>query len=42
MEGRNLSAAKEHQMTAIFWTISIMAGVLFCLGSALNHIGTMF
>jgi len=29
-------------MKAIFWTISIMTGVLFGLGGALNHIAAMF
>jgi hypothetical protein len=42
MKGRNSDAAKEDQMSATFWTISIMAGVVFVLGSAINHIGTLF
>jgi hypothetical protein len=32
----------EGDMKAIFWTISIMAGVLFGLGGAVNHIAAMF
>jgi hypothetical protein len=29
-------------MKAIFWTISILAGALFGLGGAVNHIAAMF
>jgi hypothetical protein len=35
-------AAGKGEMKAIFWTISIMAGVLYGLGGFLNHFAAMF
>jgi hypothetical protein len=29
-------------MKAIFWTVSIMAGALFGLSGAMNHLAAMF
>jgi len=40
-QGRPLAAGQD-QMKAIFWTISIMAVVLFGLGSAVDQLSSLF
>jgi len=34
--------SREENMKAIFWTISILAGALFGLGSVVNQVAALF
>jgi hypothetical protein len=42
METVKPSAVVEDRMKALFWTISIMIGVLFGLGGAVNYLAELF